>query len=160
MPLPVPSVSVAQAYEALRGQGINTKSYFANLRAMIAQDPAPGEDGGIDSQYFLAGIRSAANTLEMAQEIATNKSLAGAFVLYVQQQIGDPNLDVGAALQESMKALGAAIAAMVADYPKDGGGYLLDRKFSAGGLVVPVTLPPASLAASDAAMAVWLTTIV
>jgi hypothetical protein len=156
MVLPVPSLTVSEAYDALLGQGRNTKGCFQNLLASIQSGD---QDATIDSQVFLVGIQSAVNTLSKAQQLTADTSQSAALTAYVQQMAGDPSLDVSAELTASMTALGAAIMAMVGDYPKDANGFLLDRSFSQSGELTSATLSPASLSNSATAMTAWLATI-
>jgi hypothetical protein len=158
--LPVPLISAAQAYETLRAQGLNTRSYFNNLHQMLTSAPQEGEtEVTIDSQYFMAAITSAANTLALAQEMAADETQAEAFGNYVRQMSGNPDLDVHTELTTSMTALGSAIATMIAVYPQDANGFLLDRHFDASGRIVTISLTATSLATADGAMLAWLATI-
>jgi hypothetical protein len=153
MPLPVTATNVGDAYRSLRDSGVNTISYVKQVQAGITAN-------AVSASFLLTAQAAAISTLGVAQSVQADTTLTAALIPYVQQQVGNPTLDVAAELTASMTALGALVSAIVTDYPKDANGYLLDRTFnSTTGTLVWVSVTGASLPNTNAAITAWLATV-
>jgi hypothetical protein len=151
MTLPVSQTTIATLYNQLQDAGNNTKSYALQLQSEIAANAVSATD-------VLALLSSAVNLLALAETIAGNSATAASMVSYAALMTGVDTFTAGS-LTASMTALGALIAAIATDYPKDTAGHLLDRIFSASGAVTWVPLTAASLPTTAAALTAWLDTI-
>jgi hypothetical protein len=152
MPLPVTLQNVGDAYAQLCNTAVNTNSYGLMVQKEIAENAVSPPD-------LLNLLASCSNLLSIVQATLGNTTLASALVAYVQQQAGQPTLDVGAELTASMVALQALIAAIVADYPKDSAGFMEDRTMGSNGVWGWATFTAAQLPTTPAALVAWLTTI-
>jgi hypothetical protein len=146
-------MSVREAYDSVRELAINTQSYCTQLQAAVANG------GPVSATFVLSLLGAAVQTLVQAQQIQADTALSAAITAYVQQQTGNATLDVHAEFTASMTALQGVVGAILADYPKDANGYLLDRRFDQGGNQVWITLTAATLPQTMPAIANWLTTI-
>jgi len=152
MTLPLSSVTTAAAYCILQDAATNLSSYIRMLQADITT-------GQIPCQNILATLNSALALQSQASAVGADTALVGSMAVYVQQQTGNPTLDVVAEFNASMAALVSLISAIQSDYPKDGNGVLLDRTFSPTGIVTWATLAQSSLPLTTPALIAWQATV-
>jgi hypothetical protein len=152
MVLPVSGANVADAYSSLRSMATTLAGYCNQTVASV-------NGGGVNANFVLGLLQNAINTLSYAKTIQSNATLKTAIVSYVQQQVGNSTLDVSTDFDNSVTALSALVTAVIADYPKDANGHLLDRTFDANGNIIFITLTAAMLPQTMPAITAWLATI-
>jgi len=152
MPLPLSAITTAAAYSILQDAANNLSSYVKLLQADIAAGQIPCQD-------VLATLGAAIALQTQATAIGSDAGLVASMTTYVQQQTGNPTLDVPAEFDASLTALVALIAAIQSDYPKDSNGVLLDRTFSSAGVVTWATLAQSSLPLTTPALTAWAATV-
>lgn len=111
--------SLAKAWETARAVAAGIKQRGESLRAASAAGPI--QVGGIlDYATYLADQR-----LTLAKVAAL--SGIGA---YAQDQIADPAINVATEFSGIMTTLDSTISWIIANFPKDGGGWLLATNFN------------------------------
>jgi hypothetical protein len=144
--------TVADLYTQVRNAGINCRSYCLSLQSAIAA-------GNVSPTAYLNTLSAAGGLLVLAEEVQANTTLGAAFTAYTQSQTGQSSLDVAASFSASMGVLSALVTSMVAAYPVDASGHLLDRMFGSNGQVVFVAIPAGSLSGVSAQIGAWLATV-
>jgi hypothetical protein len=150
--MPMTSISVADMWKNVRDAGTNVRSYVTNLQASISA-------GNVSPTDYLNSLSAASALLALAASVQSNSALSAAFVIYTQQQTGQNTLDVSASFEASITALQTLVTSMVAAYPVDASGHLLDRMFGSNGQVVFVAIPAGSLSGVSAQIGAWLATV-
>lgn len=156
MVLPVSITHVAEWYNGLTSQGRYLQSMCQQLQAQIAS-------GTVQLPFLLDVLATSVATVTQAQQVLTQvppgSNASNSLITYVQQQTGDPTLNVLNELNNSMAVLQTFIGTIPTEYPKDANGKLLDRSFNAGGQLTWASVPASSLPNTTAALANWLATI-
>ena len=114
--------SLAQAWATARSTASSIKS---RAQALSTQAAA----GNIGSSAIL----DFATYLADARLVLVKASQTGGIAAYAQAQINDNTLNVAAEFTAMMDGIDGTIAWVVANFPKDGSGFLLARQFQAGG---------------------------
>lgn len=83
--------------------------------------------GSIPSTDILSFASLLADAKTKFQAIASVSGIA----TYAQDQIGDPAFDVVASFNDMVLAINSVTTWMIANFPKDGSGYLLAKTFTA-----------------------------
>ncbi len=148
MPLPVTQTLAADAYNALRGQAAQMIGLGQQLRAQL-------NAGTVYSAFLLDVLNTAAGTLQVVAEMRVVPGL----VAYASVTIGDPDMDVAGLLQEAATALYMLQQAILAEYPVDESGRLLDRVFQADGQVRMLNIEAVDLAQTGVALDAFLATL-
>jgi hypothetical protein len=147
MALPLDVTTAADAYQALRLQGKIVNDRAAQLQAQFTS-------GQIDSQFLLDVLAVAVASIPEITQLAATPGL----VAYAQQQLGT-SVDLTAAVNSAIADLAALRDAIVAEYPKDTGGYLQDRTFNTSSQVQPVQIPAGNLPNTQAALTTFLASL-
>lgn len=86
-----------------------------------------------------AGTLTSSNVLQLSQFLADSKvefqrvSSVPGLAAYAQNQVNDPLLDIALEFTNMVNALDATIGWIVANFPKDAGGFLLAQTILANG---------------------------
>lgn len=150
MALPVSGLTAAEAYDLIRVRGRTARDLALQLQVQIAA-------GTVQTAFALDVANTATAIVTEVAQVRATPGLAD----YSRAQFGitDPTADIGAMLNATLTALYGIGAAIRAEYPKDGSGYLLDRKFQADGQVAWIDLPAASFPATASAITAFLATL-
>lgn len=111
---------LATAWNVIRNAAGDIKQQSQQLRDLAAANNVPGSR----ITTWLANMASLQTTLD------TMTAVTG-MAAYAQAQTNDPTLDIAAAYTAMKNALTAARSWVLANYPKDVNGYLLDTKLNA-----------------------------
>lgn len=111
--------SLVQALAILRDVAAQVKARSASLNASCAAGDV-GSSSLLDYATFLADAKLALNTASSVTGIAA----------YAQQQIGDDTFDIVESFTTMVAQIDATTAWFVANFPKDGNGFLLAKIFA------------------------------
>ena len=142
--------SLAQAWATARSTASSIKSRAQGLSTQAAA-------GNIGSSAIL----DFATYLADARLVLVKASQTGGIAAYAQAQVNDNTLNVAAEFSAMMDTLDGVIAWVVANFPKDGNGFLLARTFQAGstGRTVDRQFTPAQTASLRTTLDALIATI-
>jgi hypothetical protein len=112
--------SLVQAFGTLRDVAASVKSRSASLNAACAAGNV-GSGALLDYATYLADAK-------LSLQAASSVSGIAAFA---QEQIGDATFDIVASFTAMMAQIDATTAWFIANFPKDGSGFLLAKTFAA-----------------------------
>lgn len=127
--------TLANAWEGARGVAAQVKSRAAGLKAQSLA----GDVGSSAILDFVTGLAD-------AKVLLTRYAAAPGLAAYAQAQVNDNALDVAASFTAMSTQIDACGAWVIANFPKDGSGYLLAKQFNGGGRTVDRQFNTASLA--------------
>lgn len=113
--------SLAQAWAVARATASTVKASAQTLNTRSAA-------GNVASSEIL----DFATYLADAKIALTKASQTGGIAAYAQAQINDSNVNIATEFTNMMNAIDGTIGWVVANFPKDGNGFLLARQFQAG----------------------------
>lgn len=152
--LPLSTTPVASVYDTFSGMATNVRSYCEQVQSGTANG------GSVSASLLFRLLGAAKSVISYAATLPATSAFQSALTAYVQQQVGDPTLDVLTSYQTSLSALNSLISAIAADYPKDAAGHTLDRVMNATtGDVTEVSVTGANLPTTLPAISAWLSTI-
>ena len=122
------------AYDDIKAIATSLKAAAAKASAALATDTP--------AQTVLAYLEVMKDYKSRLSALKDTTGLAD----YAKEQESDPTYDVAAEFVSLMAVLDTAIASLVASFPVDGSGYLLDRTFDAEGALVQRVFTAAQLA--------------
>jgi hypothetical protein len=140
--------SLADAWERVRAVAASVKQSATNLNALSAAGPI----SGVSIIRFcgdLAGARDTFTRLAAVQGLAA----------YAQEQVANPALNIANEFTAMQTAIDNTRAWIVANFPKDGSGYLLSVTLDANGRTVERTFDTATLAGFRTQLAALIATI-
>jgi hypothetical protein len=111
--------SLVQAFATLRGLAGAVKSRSVVLNTACAAGNV-GSTALLDFAVFLADCKA---TMQAASSVP-------GLAAYAQAQINDPTFDIAASFVDMMTQINSTSAWFVANFPKDGSGFLLAKSFT------------------------------
>lgn len=139
---------LAGAWAIARGIAAEVKTRSVLLRSTSLAGPISAWSI-IDYATFLADAKVA---------FARCSSLSG-INAYAQAQIGDATINVATEFSNMVSQLNATVAWIIANFPKDGGGFLLAATWLADGRITYRTLTTAQTAGLRTALDALIATI-
>lgn len=139
---------LSNAWEGARQVAGRIKTQAANLRMISLAGPTTSSD-------ILSLLSSIADAKGLLQTYAAVPGLAA----YAQAQVNDNQLDVAASFSAMVARLDACRDWVIANFPKDGSGYLLAQQFTPAGYTADRTFDTASLAAFRTQLDLLIATI-
>jgi hypothetical protein len=150
MAIPVSAQNAREGYELFRRQA---REMWIRCRQFDDQIAA---DGSVDSAFVLNDLLVCSlETRDAFNEVRTVPGI----VAWARNEAGDQAWNVVAAFTDALTKLDAITAAIVAEYPKDASGYLLDRTLNAQARIVWDKIPAGSLTQTVAAIAAFRATL-
>ena len=125
----------AQAWESIKGTFGQVKVNTANLR----NDSAAGDIAADRVTRYVAMLSDSLDNLAAAVSVP-------GLLAYAQEQLNDPAFQVVTEYTAARNEMTACRDWIVANFPADGGGYLLYHSFGVGGRITVRTFAPAVLA--------------
>lgn len=141
MAFPASNDSLAKTWQETQQLAATVKS----MAAAVVVDL----DSDVTSQYLLNIYASMARYKLTFQQYAAVPGL----VAYVKDQLDDQNLDISAEYTAMINAVEALRAAIIDPFPKDGAGFLLEKKVSAEGFSYRTFTPAQTASVKTAAQA-------
>jgi hypothetical protein len=151
MTLPLSTTTVDVEYSIMRNMGINAQSYVLNVQRQIAANSVQPTD-------FLSALSACVSLLAMSSAVATNATLVANLVAYANLVVPGTTF-TATSMAGSIAALQALVTAMVAEYPKDANGHLIDRSFAADGSINWIAQAGTAFPQTAAAASTWLGTL-
>lgn len=139
---------LANAWESARQIAGQLKTSAQNLKTLSLAGPVTSSD--------LLNFQS--RLVDSKASLATVSAVPG-LAAYAQAQVNDNVLDVAASFSAMATQIDATGAWIVANFPKDGSGYLLASQFNGGGRVVDRTFATAALVGLRAQLDLLIATI-
>lgn len=136
------------AWEAVRNAAGNVKRDSTR----VSTDSAAGNVPAALIVRYVEALASAND------DFARYTAVPG-LVAYVREQINDPAIDIVAEYQTMLAQINAVRGWIIANFPKDAGGFLLYHSFGADGRIVQRTLTPAQTAGLRTQLAALIATI-
>lgn len=138
MPFPSNSGTRAEDLEAAWAEARRTAT---NIKQICTQIISGQLSGALSSTHLLNVLSQFVSMRQRLQAVAALPGIGA----YAQAQINEPGTDIVAEFQTMTTALGTTIDWIVANFPKDAGGYLLASQFDAQGRTVDRTFSTAAL---------------
>ena len=151
MTVPISATPVNKIYEQLQDSAVNVQSYLNNVSAQI-------NAGTVSPTDYLAALNACSGLLVVSDGVAGNATLVANLVNYANLVVPGQTF-TATSLSASITALSALVTAMVAAYPVDANGHLLDRTFGAGGAISWVPLSGSNLTQVALAIAAYQATL-
>jgi voltage-gated potassium channel Kch len=152
MPLPVSTPNASMSYDSMR-------SYTSVLMGHAQQFQAAIAANSILSSLVVNTLSDAVGVLALVATISTNPTLNAAVLAFYANETGDTTDTTAANVTASAAALQALVTAILAEYPKDAQGHLLDRAFGTGGVITLVTFTASQFPTTATALTAWLATV-
>lgn len=147
--LPVTTSKVADQWTALLQDCRNTRSAAQSIQTELGVN-------SVNSGDLLGLLGQAVALIAQIQFIQGETSLLPSFVAYVQQQLGISGFNVADAANTVLSAAQGLVSGITTDYPKDGSGFLADRKFDGSGNVVASSFLASALPNTASAITAFL----
>lgn len=149
MTFPVNNPLTSTWFNQLYNDAITIQSYCRQITT------ATNGGGTVSAQLVLNLATWCTQTRADIATVGANSSLTTAVEAYFNAQPGWSATNVGTEFSSLNTLCGNVLTALGTDYPKDGGGHLLDRTYGAGG-VVWITFTAAALPNTMPAIAALL----